>query len=134
MALDFLTRGADWWAATKTSINGKVAGIPAVQIVDGAGIGTNSTYSLASNATLPGNATTTPVTGVKGGRYIFAYQFGGTSPSLILESLGPDGATYQTVATVTAGGSQSVEFGENSTVRLRNGTANSITGLSASLS
>lgn len=94
----------------------------------------NNTYTLASNQTLAGNASTTPVTGVQGGSYIWAYQFGGTTPSLVLETLGPDGVTYQAVGSaVTASGQTGVVIGQNATVRLRNTTGNSITGLSSSL-
>lgn len=89
---------------------------------------------IAIGSTLAGNTAATPVTGIIGGSYIWAYQLGGTSPSLILEALGPDGVNYQTVATVTASGTQWVGAGNNATFRLRNGTANSITGLSSSLS
>lgn len=91
-------------------------------------------YALsAANSTLAASASGVAVPNVKGGSYIWAYQLGGTSPSLVLESLGPDGATYQTIATVTASGTQGVVIGSNATVRLRNGTANPITGLSSNL-
>lgn len=94
-----------------------------------------NTYTLASNvASLAAGATTTPVAGVVGGAYIWGYQFAGTTPSLIIESLGPDGLNYITVATVTASGAQGLTFGNNATVRLRNAGANPITGLSSNLS
>jgi hypothetical protein len=94
----------------------------------------SSTYTLASAiASLAPGATTTPITGVTGASYIWAYQFAGTTPSLVIETLGPDGTNYQTVATVTASGQQGIVLGQNSTVRLRNAGANAITTLSSSL-
>jgi hypothetical protein len=94
-----------------------------------------ATYTLASNtASLPAGGTTPVVTGVQGASYVFAYQFGGTSSSLVLESLGPDGVNYQTITTVTASGTQGIVIGQGATVRLRNAGANAITNLSASLS
>jgi len=94
--------------------------------------GTPST--LASNATLAAGASTTPVTGIGGASYIWAYQFAGTTPSLVIEALGPDGVNYQTITTATASGSQGIVLGSNSTVRLRNAGANQITGLYSNIS
>lgn len=91
------------------------------------------TYQLANNQTLAAGGTTAAVAGITGGSYIWSYQFSGTSPSLILEALGPDGTNYQTIATVTQSGTQGVVLGQGSTVRLRNAGANQITGLYSSL-
>lgn len=114
--------------AENYSTNGLLRQMLANQAAD------DATYTLASNETLAGSASRSPVTsGIAGGSYIWAYQFAGTTPSLILESLGPDGVNYQTIATVTASGAQGVVIGSNATVRLRNGTANPITGLSSNL-
>lgn len=114
--------------------------IPARPIVpvdlDGAyaGIAVPETYQLASSLTLASAGTTTPQNNIIGGSYIWAYQLSGTSPALVLESLGPDGVTFMVVATVYATGAQGVVIGGNGTVRLRNSGANAITGLSSSLS
>lgn len=92
-------------------------------------------YILAGpNATLTAGSPGTTVTGVAGGYIVWAYQFTGTAPSLVLESLGPDGTNWQTVATVSASGTTAIYFGANSSVRVRNAGANSITALSSSLS
>jgi len=85
-----------------------------------------------------GTLAATTSTGIKtlyGGSYIWAYQFTGTSPQLILEALGPDGTTYiQVGTTATATGSQGVVLGNNAIVRLRNGSgSNAINSLSSSL-
>lgn len=96
----------------------------------------NRSYSLASNvASLAAGNFTTPVSGIMGGSYVWAYQFAGTTPSLQLESLGPDGVNYLPIgAAVTASGSTGVVIGSNATVRLRNTGSNAITGLSSNLS
>lgn len=90
-------------------------------------------YAFPPNngSSLAAGAATTPVTIVVGGSYIWSYILGGTSPSLVLEALGPDGTTYIPVnsVAVTATGAQGVVLGAGSTVRLRNSGANTITGL-----
>jgi hypothetical protein len=92
-------------------------------------------YTLASAiASLAGNTATTSVSAVDSGSYVWSYVLGGTTPSLILQTLGPDGTTWQNVATVTASGSQVVTIPSSATVRLLNNTANAITGLSSKLS
>jgi hypothetical protein len=98
-----------------------------------------NTYTLASNASLAAGTTnaTTPVSGIKGGSYIFAYQFTqAATVSLILEALGPDGTTYQTISSLSAtSGTVGIVLGENSTVRLRNGSGtNAVSALYANLS
>lgn len=102
-----------------------------------AGGGIQSTVALVpANSTLAGNANSTPVTIANSAVYGWSYTFGGTSPSLKLQTLGPDGTTWQDSATVTASGAQPVNVFSGSggtTVRLLNATANSITGLSSQL-
>lgn len=128
--------GAKVAAGTLADTTGSgTSSILKVQQVGADGFATSgSPATLASNVTLAAGASTTPVTGIAGASYVWAYQFGGTTPSLVLEALGPDGTNYQTVATVTASGTQGIVLGSNSTVRLRNSGANSITGLYSSLS
>lgn len=98
-----------------------------------AGAAASAVY-LASNVTLAAGATSQPVTNLPAGTYIFGAQFSGTSPSLVLEYLGPDGTNYLTLATLTVSGSQGVVLGSNTTLRLRNSGANSITSLYAIVS
>jgi hypothetical protein len=107
---------------------------PVVQ-VDASGLTLGQTYTLASNvASLASGASTTPVTGLQGGSYIFDAQFAGTSPSLKLQVLGSDGTTWRDVgAALTAPGSASVVIGGNASVRLLNAGANAITGLYGTL-
>ena len=99
----------------------------------------SATYSLASNvASLAAGANTTPVTipANNSASYGFSYIFGGTSPSLKLQALGADGATWQDVVTVTASGQQGVVIFTGSggaQLRLYNAGANPITGLTASV-
>ncbi len=100
--------------------------------------GVSNTYQLASAQTLAAGANTTPVTIPAGNSasYGWDYVFGGTSPSLKLQSLGADGTTWLDVATVTASGQQGVVIFTGSggaQVRLLNAGANSITGLSSRL-
>lgn len=96
-----------------------------------------ASYQLATNLTLATTAAQpTPTTSIQGGSYIWNVA-GATfnSSTLTLESLGSDGATWQTVASVTANGNVGIVLGSNSTVRLRNSAgANSITGIYSNLS
>lgn len=91
-------------------------------------------YQLATATSLANGANTTPVTGVLSGAYVWNVvgTFSGGS-TVILEALGSDGATYQTVDTATAPGSRGVTMGSNATVRLKGGVATT-TGLSSNLS
>lgn len=96
-------------------------------------------YTLASNAGLAAGTTnaTTPVTGISGGSYVFAYQFTqAATVAAVLEALGPDGVTYQMVTAITTtSGTIGIVLGANSTVRIRNNSAtNAISALYASLS
>lgn len=114
--------------------SGRQALVAGVQLVGANGVALQGqSYTLYPGGTLAASTAATAVTGVAGGSYVWSYQFGGTTPSLVLESLGPDGVTYQTIATVTASGTQGVVIGNNATVRVRNGTANAITNLYSSL-
>jgi len=106
--------------------------------------GAGSTYRLAGTVAANGTVTpqaslaaaagTTAVSQVRGGSYVFDAQFGGTTPSLQLQSLASDGVTWRNVgAALTAPGGFGVVIGEGSSVRLLNAGANEITGLSATL-
>jgi len=101
---------------------------------------TNYTADLiASGSSLAAGATSTAVTGIPEGSYGWGLQMTGTTPSLILEYLGPDGSTYITLETATTSGSSyaatiGVVIGANATVRLRNPTGATITAISSSLS
>ena len=110
--------------------------IPATSL----GGGATATYSLASNQTLAGNNSTSPVTipANSSGSYGFSYIIGGgTSPNMKLQALGPDGTTWQDIVTgITASGQQGVVIFTGSggaQLRLTNTTANSITGLTAQI-
>jgi hypothetical protein len=109
---------------------GRQAQLMPVVLVDAAG-GTPEPQMLASNATLAAGATTAPVTGIAGAVYVWSYVLSGTTPQLVLEFQGPDGATWIPMATVTGNGAQNIVLSPNSTIRLRNGGANPITGLTA---
>lgn len=111
-----------------TTPNGKQAKVAAMVVVDAQG-GVPEPRMLASNATLAAGATTTGVTGVAGSGYIWSTVMNGTSPQLVLEWLGPDGATWLTLDTVTASGSKGIGASPNASLRLRNAGANAITGL-----
>lgn len=100
----------------------------------------SATYSLASNITLAGNNSTTPVTipANNSASYGFSYIIGGgTSPNMKLQALGADGTTWQDIVTgITASGQQGVVIFTGSggaQLRLTNTTANQITGLTATL-
>lgn len=94
-------------------------------------------YQLATNQTLAAGSSSTPVTSIMAGSYIWnvtgASGIAGGN-ALVLESLGSDGATYQTVTTATAAGNIGVVLGANSTVRIRNSGASQITGIYSNLS
>jgi len=97
----------------------------------------SASYPLATNATLASGANTAPVTVTSSASYGWAYIFGGTTPSLALQALGPDGTTWQTIATVSASGAQGIVIfagAAGAQIRLLNTGANSITGLSSTLS
>ena len=124
--------------------NGQVVFLPAVVSVaesGGASGPTPATYLLAGSplASLAAGATTQPVTIPAGqsASYGWATTMTGTSPSLAIEAVSADGATYFTVATITAPGTTPVVIFTGSggaTVRLRNTGANPITALTSSLS
>lgn len=76
---------------------------------------------------------TEPTAGVRGGSYIWALTVTAwNSATVKLQALGPDGATYLDVDSLTANGSKGVVLGEGATVRLAvsGGTP---TGLASSL-
>jgi hypothetical protein len=133
---------ADYSLATQVvGDNGKVAFIQKVEATDSSGtsLANYSVDLIASGSSLAAGATSTAVTGIPEGSYGWALQMTGTTPSLILEYLGPDGATYITLETATTSGSSyagtiGVVIGANATVRLRNPTGATITAISSSLS
>ena len=81
---------------------------------NGTGEGTSAGVTLLSDADETGAATSA----LTGGTYLWQYQgtFGGTT--LTLESLGPDGSTYQTVATATAAGQTPILVGQGDILRV----------------
>jgi len=104
------------------------------------GTSPSNTYTLANNITLAGNTSTTPVAipANSSASYGFSYILGGTSPNMKLQALGADATTWQDVVTgITASGQQGVVVftgAAGASLRLTNTTANSITGLTATLS
>lgn len=75
---------------------------------------TTRAYSLLAGATATGN----PVS-VTGGRYIWAIQAGTwNGATATLQVLGPDGSTYQTVATATADTNVNVLIGEGASMKV----------------
>jgi hypothetical protein len=84
---------------------------------------------LATAATLAAGAATAPLTGVQAGSYIFEAIF--TGADLQLQRLGPDGATWINAGVLAASGSVGVVLAANDTIRLRNNSGASITGLFA---
>lgn len=96
-----------------------------------------NTYTLASNvASLAAQTGTTPVTGVKSGVYVWDAQFTGTGP-LVLQSLGSDGVTWRTVASLDASGASAggIRIGANAQVRVFNNHATAaVTSVYSSLS
>jgi hypothetical protein len=102
-----------------------------------AGSGISSTtngaaYTLAAGVNAAGS--TTPVTGVIGGSYIFACTASNwNSATAQLQALGPDGTTWLNVGTaMSANGTQGVVIGANASVRVT--VTGTPTGLNASIS
>ncbi len=118
--------------------DGTTAYAELVATADASGNIANSTsYNLTGSATPVGLAATTgttPIAGVVGGVYVWDAQFTGTS--LQLQSLGADGTTYRTVATLNAAGTFAgeVRVGRNATLRLYNPNGTALTAVSSSLS
>jgi hypothetical protein len=88
-----------------------------------------SARTLASNITLAAGAASTQITAVAAGSYIFEAVF--TGADLQLQRLGPDGLTWINAGTLAASGSVGVVLAANDTLRLRNNSGGSITGLFA---
>lgn len=89
---------------------------------------------MATHLALPLSVTTTAVTGVPGGRYIWTVNATAyNSATVALQALGPDGATYTSVTTKTADGSAEVLVGNNATLKLSysGGTPTSLTSVLA---
>lgn len=78
------------------------------------GEGTTAGVTLLSNASATGDPTD-PLTG---GTYLWQYQGTFSGATLTLQSLGPDGSTYQTVTTATAAGQQSILVGQGDILRV----------------
>lgn len=78
------------------------------------GAGYSSEVALLTNASTTGS----PTAALTGGTYLWQYQgtFGGAT--LTLQSLGPDGSTYQTVASATAAGQTSILVGQGDILRV----------------
>ena len=92
-----------------------------------------NSYPLASNQAISAGGSTTPVTNIVRGDYVWDAQFTGTGP-LRLQSLGADGSTWRDVASLSASGTFAgeVRVGANAQVRLASATA--LTAVSSSLS
>jgi hypothetical protein len=89
------------------------------------------TYTLASAQLITAGSNSTPVTVTTSATYGWSYILSGTSPSVTLQVLGPDGTTWQTVGSpVTASGMQGVVIFAGvagASVRLLNSGSNSVT-------
>lgn len=95
-------------------------------------------YALANAVTLAAQGASAPIAGVRRGVYVWDAQWTGAG-SLQLQSLGADGVTWRTVATLAAPGvlAGEVRVGANATLRLFNANAGggaSFTALSSTLS
>ena len=98
-----------------------------------AAIGTE-TYTLASNITLAAGASGPTVTVPRGGYFFFDAVFTGSSPSLKLQRLGADGATWLDVVTrTTAGTGDPVGIPNGSQLRVTNAGSGSLAAVSAVL-
>lgn len=73
----------------------------------------NASAVLLSNASATGQPVTMP-----GGRYIWAAQGTFSGATLTLQALGPDGANYQDVTTLTAAGAAAIDIGEGTAMRV----------------
>ncbi len=93
--------------------------------------GLQQTYTLATSQVIPAGGNSTPVTVSISATYGWSYILSGTSPSVTLQVLGPDGTTWQTVGSpVTASGMQGVVIfagAAGASVRLLNSGSNSVT-------
>jgi hypothetical protein len=69
---------------------------------------TNPNGTVAQAQTLAPGACTAPQKVAHSATYVLAYIISGASPSLTLQTLGPDGATYMPGPVVTTTGSQAV--------------------------
>jgi hypothetical protein len=90
------------------------------------------TYPLVKAYT---GSTTSPITpNILNGAYVLSYSASnwGTRQA-VLEALDPDGATWITVATLTANGSQGAIVGEGASLRVRFAGTGNITGFNANL-
>ncbi|WP_257541217.1 hypothetical protein [Sphingobium sp. CFD-1] len=106
----------------------------AQQVLSGQSDGTSASYTLAGNQTLAATTGATPITGVRKGNYTWAAQFTGTSVKL--QALGPDGATWLDVATLSAPGifAGEIRIGANAQLRIYNPNGTSVSGIYSSLS
>lgn len=78
------------------------------------GAGASGAVTLLSNASATGSATSA----MAGGTYLWQYQGTFSGATLTLQSLGPDGSTYQDVASVTSAGQQAVLVGQGDILRV----------------
>ena len=83
-------------------------------VIGGFGAGASEGVVVLDDADETGAATAA----MSGGAYLWQYQgtFGGAT--LTLQSLGPDGSTYQTVATATAAGQTPILVGQGDVLRV----------------
>lgn len=76
---------------------------------------------------------TDPTVGLKGGSYIWAVTATAWNGATVkLQALGPDGATYLDVDSLTANGTKGVVIGEGATIKLA-ASGGAPTGLASSL-
>lgn len=106
----------------------------AVYMVNSDGSFGAQAYSLASNETIPANSAGSVVVRVQRGDYVFDAQFNGTS--LVLQSLGADGATWRNVSTLNASGTapSRIGFGQDTQVRVYNPNGAALTNVYGNIS
>lgn len=123
--------GLEYRAGAPTDANGNAQGSAANPTIT---LASQTSYALATNATIAATSGTIPVTGVQRGNYVWNAVFAGTSVKL--QSLGADGVTWFDVATLSASGTFAgeIRFGANSQVRLYNPNGTSDTGVYSSIS
>lgn len=132
--------------ARLTSILSSVDGLEGLlTTLNGADVATNAslaaiqaigteTYTLANNATLAVGAAGPTVTVPRGAYFFFDAAFSGSSPSLSLQRLGPDGTTWlDVVIRTTAGSGDPVGIPNGSQLRVYNAGSGSLTAVSAVL-
>lgn len=81
---------------------------------------------MAAHLAQPLTITTTAVTNVRGGRYVWAASATWDGGTVTLQALDPNGTTYTDVTNLTANGGKEVLVGEGSTLKLSVVTATDV--------